>query len=237
MLFYYIRHADPIYNPDSITPLGERQAEALAHRLANRGIDRIYASSSNRAQLTAKPTAEICKKEVTVLDWANEGKFFAEASTHIDERNRRWMMHQKKYRDLFNSAEMRKMGDEWYTHPMIAETGLKGGLDRVGAEADALFASLGYEHDRANGCFKAAAPTNERVALFAHQGFGIAFLSHILDIPYYLFCTKFDLNTSSMTVINFEGTGDIYPSVLTYSNDSHLWRDGLPTEFLGHGFI
>lgn len=34
MLFFYIRHGDPIYNPDSLTPLGRRQAEALGKRLA-----------------------------------------------------------------------------------------------------------------------------------------------------------------------------------------------------------
>ena len=26
MFLYYIRHGDPIYNPDSLTPLGQRQA-------------------------------------------------------------------------------------------------------------------------------------------------------------------------------------------------------------------
>ena len=33
MIFFYVRHGDPIYNPDSLTPLGERQAEAVAKRL------------------------------------------------------------------------------------------------------------------------------------------------------------------------------------------------------------
>ena len=47
MLLFYIRHGDPIYNPDSLTPLGHRQAEAVAKRLALYGIDEIYASSSN----------------------------------------------------------------------------------------------------------------------------------------------------------------------------------------------
>lgn len=37
MLFYYIRHGDPIYDPDSLTPLGKRQAEALGKRLATHG--------------------------------------------------------------------------------------------------------------------------------------------------------------------------------------------------------
>ncbi len=73
MLFFYIRHGDPIYSPDSLTPLGERQAEAIAKRLVLFGIDKIYASTSDRAKLTAKPTCEILKKEPELLDFANEG--------------------------------------------------------------------------------------------------------------------------------------------------------------------
>ena len=34
MLLFYLRHGDPIYSPDSLTPLGQRQAEALGRRLA-----------------------------------------------------------------------------------------------------------------------------------------------------------------------------------------------------------
>ncbi len=62
MLLYYIRHGDPIYDPDSLTPLGERQEEALAKRIANYGIDQIYASTSNRAYRTAFLLAELTKK-------------------------------------------------------------------------------------------------------------------------------------------------------------------------------
>ena len=56
MLFYYVRHGDPIYNPDSLTEFGHAQAEALAKRLSILGFDKIYASSSNRARQTAEPT-------------------------------------------------------------------------------------------------------------------------------------------------------------------------------------
>ena len=80
MLFFYIRHGDPIYNPDSLTPLGERQAEAVAHRLSLFGLDRIYASTSNRAKLTAKPTCEMLKLPMTELDWCNEGHAWNELS-------------------------------------------------------------------------------------------------------------------------------------------------------------
>ena len=34
MLLYVIRHGDPTYSPDALTPLGHRQAEAVEKRLA-----------------------------------------------------------------------------------------------------------------------------------------------------------------------------------------------------------
>lgn len=68
MIFYLIRHGDPIYDPDSLPPLGHKQAEALAKRLALYGLDEIYASSSMRAKMTAEPTCKMLGKEMTVLD-------------------------------------------------------------------------------------------------------------------------------------------------------------------------
>ena len=67
MLFFYVRHGDPTYDPNELTPLGKRQAEAVGKRLAVHGIDKIYSSTSNRAMQTAQPTCEILKKEMTLL--------------------------------------------------------------------------------------------------------------------------------------------------------------------------
>ena len=58
MLLFYVRHGDPIYDPDSLTEQGEKQAEALVDRMKRCNPTQIYASSSNRAILTAKPTSE-----------------------------------------------------------------------------------------------------------------------------------------------------------------------------------
>ena len=94
MLLFYLRHGDPIYDPDSLTPLGHRQAEALGRRLARYGLDRIYASSSTRAQLTAKPTCEMLKLEMQILDWTNESYAWQQLAMlrvfeHTDGRKRR----------------------------------------------------------------------------------------------------------------------------------------------------
>ena len=90
MLFFYIRHGDPTYHPDALTPLGRRQADAVAKRLALFGLDRIYASTSNRAIETAQPTCELLKLDMTQLDFANEHHAWMELGVVVDGR-RRWL--------------------------------------------------------------------------------------------------------------------------------------------------
>ena len=58
MLLYYVRHGDPIYEPDSLTELGHKQAAALAKRFSLYGLDEVYSSPSIRARQTAQPTCE-----------------------------------------------------------------------------------------------------------------------------------------------------------------------------------
>ncbi len=232
MLLYYIRHGDPIYNPDSLTPLGKRQAEAIGRRLAMHGLDRIYASTSERARLTAVPTSEMLKLDIEQLDWCNENHAWQEFTAPYGENSKRWIFHHPEMRETLCSREIFELGEKWYDHPALAPYNYKKGVDRVAKDADDFLASLGYEHDRENMRYKCVAPNDKRIALFAHQGFGIAFLSSILDIPYPAFSTRFDLCHSSMTIIEFrEANGYAIPCVLTSSNDSHIYKEGLPTKY------
>lgn len=231
MLFFYIRHGDPIYDPDSLTPLGHKQAEALAKRLALFGIDRVFASTSVRAQQTAAPTCELLKKEMVLCDWAHEKYAVEDFAVTREDGKLDWVYREKYHEALFSTKELRNLGNEWYTHPALKKD-FKPGIERINREVDALFLSLGYRHDRENARFEAVAPTNERVALFAHQGFSVAFFSSLLDIPYPTFGIHFDIGHTGMSVIDFtEHGGYVYPRVLQLSNDSHLYREGLLTGY------
>lgn len=229
MLFFYIRHGDPIYVPDSLTPLGEKQADALAKRLALYGIDKIYASSSERAKLTANPTADLLKKDIEILDFANEIHTWHDLTL---ERNGKkgWLFQDEETRKLFTDESILSMGHKWYEHEKFKA--YKKGMDRISKEAGEFFKALGYEHIKNTGRYKVLKSNNERVALFAHQGFGLAFLSEILGIPYPMFVTHFDIGHTGMTVIEFkEENGYAIPKVLTLSSDSHLYKEGLPTKY------
>ena len=232
MLFFYVRHGDPTYHPDALTPIGERQAEAVGRRLARFGLDKIFSSTANRALQTAKPAAELTRKEIVPLDWCKEGHAWDEMAIDDGTGKRKWCFSIESIRRKFSSPEVLSLGEKWYEAPGFPENRFRDAVERVGRESDAFFFSLGYRHDRENRCYIAENPNDDRVALFAHQGFGMVFFSSMLDIPYPLFATRFDQTCTGMTVIEFkEHDGIVIPKMLELSCDAHLYAADLPTEY------
>lgn len=234
MLLFYIRHGHPTYTPDRLTPLGKRQAEAVSRRLALYGLDKIYSSTSTRAYETALPTSEILEGlPIEQLHWCNESLAYKDFSVPTED-GRVWSWSDPKVRMDFNRPDVRALGMNWYEHPCFAENRdrYKNGIDRISKELDAFLASHGYVHDRENCCYESVAPNDDRIALFAHEGFGMAFLSLLLDIPLPLYSAHFEISFTGVTVIEFPNEKGLQiPRILQHSNDSHLYRDGLPTNF------
>ena len=229
MILFYIRHGDPVYEPDSLTALGQRQAEAIAKRLALFGVDKIYSSTSNRAIETARPSCELLKKELTLLDFCNEKYAIEEFTVEMNGR-RRWIFREPEMKYLLADEQVLALGHQWYNHP--AFTSYQKGMERIYHDTDDFLEKLGYKHIRRTGKFTVEKPNEERIALFAHHGFGLLFLSTILDIPFPIFANHFELNHSGMTVIEFkEENGFSIPKILTLSSDSHLYKENLPMNY------
>lgn len=235
MLFYYVRHGEPIYDPDSLTPHGKIEAEALSEMLCNSGLSKIYSSTSNRAVQTAAPTCEKTGIEPELLDFANEHYAWLDfAIPKQDGSGDHWVFHDEKAVELFNTREIRNMGDSWYEHPCFEGCNFKKGIDRVYGECDRFLESLGYEHERYTGRYRIKAHNDKRVALFAHQGFGFIFLSCLLDIPYPALCSHFDMCHTGVTVIDFSPWYDseyCIPKILTLSSESHLYCKNIPSNY------
>ena len=234
MLLYYIRHGDPIYDPDSLTPLGHKQAAALADRLCLYGFDEIYSSTSTRAIMTAEPTCKRLGKTPILLDWAHEARAWDNFATKKEDGNYSWVFQQNSWVEKLNDPTLTALGDQWYEHPHCEGTNLKKGVLTTNENADKFLETLGFRHDRANHRFEVLRTGEKRVALFAHAGFGMAFLSSVMDIPYAHFATHFDMSHSCVTVIGFaEDTKYVYPKILQLSNDSHLFKAGLMEGYNG----
>lgn len=231
MLLFYVRHGAPIYHPDSLTELGIKQAEALVARMKECNLDKIYASSSNRAIMTAEPTAKFLNKEIEVLDWCKEAYAWEEFTLIGEDDKRKWCFQDEETNKLFVSEEIRKLDKHWYEHPKFKELNFKAGLERIQKETDKFMYTLGYEHDRDRNGYIPVKANEDRVALFAHQGFGFGFLSCLLDIPYPQIASHFDMGHSGITVIEFKGTEFVIPRMLQLSNDSHLFAGGIETKY------
>nr|MCR4719620.1 histidine phosphatase family protein [Bacillota bacterium] len=217
--------------PDSLSPLGERQAEALSKRLAKYGIDEIYSSTSNRAQLTAKPTAELLKKEINLLDFCNEkyvwNEFAVDEDGEVD-----WFFKKTRFKKILASEDVVNCAYNWYENDELRKSVNSKGVDRVDRELDKFISSLGYEHNRKKHFYKCVNPSGKRIALFAHQGFCVSFLSSLLDIPYPFIANHFDICNTGMTVVEFRDENGIsFPKVLTLSNDSHIYRENLVVNY------
>ena len=232
MIIYYIRHGDPIYNPDSLTPLGIRQAEAVGRRLALNGIDEIYSSPSIRAIQTATPLSEMLHKPIINLDWCNESLVWNEFTVTNKEGKTDWMFRDPRIIEKFNERSIIELGDHWYKDPFFDKK-VGEGVVRVNSELDRFLINFGYYHDRENKIYRTDNPSNKRIAIFAHEDFGKIFFSSILDIPYPMFSIRFNISHSGVSVINFSvsNISVIVPELLQHSNDSHLYKEGLPTKY------
>ena len=231
MLLYVIRHGDPIYDPDTLTPKGKLQAAALGKRLAIHGLDKIYVSPNGRARETCQPTCDLLGLTPEIAPWSSEDLTWRDFSRVNDKGHRYWSFALPS--SLLRS-DPTAMSDRWYESHFFDDTDAKSGYERVQKEGDAFLARLGYE--REGELYRVRTPSEERVALFCHHGFGTTFLSHLLSIHPVRFWTSFDISHTGLTILQFrnERSGLTAPQCLCLSDLSHIARDGLPLVYNNH---
>ena len=72
MRLILVRHADPDYANDALTPKGHIQAERLAETMRGTKIDEMFVSPMGRARMTAEYIAEALGATPSVLPWLHE---------------------------------------------------------------------------------------------------------------------------------------------------------------------
>lgn len=232
MLLYIVRHGDPDYTNDCLTPLGKRQAEAVSRRLSRSMIDRVYTSSMGRAIETATPTCELLKKEYTVLDWAKE----IPANTLFPDGKEKNLA----YLSNIYTRNAKNMDLDYY-HSLEAdgfkESNIESGYNRVIEGAKEFLKELGYEEE--DGIFKIVNPNNERIALFCHGNMARTLASYLLHIPVHIMWSSFGYPHTGVTVINFANsdTGLTAPRCLCYADLSHIYADDQALKYNNKTYI
>ena len=154
MRLYIIRHADPDYPNNTITCAGHAEARALAQRLANEGLTRLYSSPLGRARDTAVHTAEATGLEVGIEPWTAElGELRMSAGPLAG------MMVWDAHGHLFRAQPRLAASDRWDRLPFIQQA-------LAEPEARAADAS------DASGTASASSPSQEPMAPVGSNGDG-----------------------------------------------------------------
>jgi broad specificity phosphatase PhoE len=219
MKLYLIRHGDPDYANDTLTENGHTEARALVAYLRNEGIRQVFSSPLGRARDTARYTAEALGLEVTVEPW------MAELNLRLDTGTRyaAWDIPGHTIRNpeyLHNPAAFELIPDMPYEPVRTA-------LNEIRRNSDQFLSSLGYVRD--GGSYRVRQRNDRKIAVFAHGGFGLSWLSLLLEIPTPLMWSGFFLHTSSVTQILFDERSDnlATPRCLMISALPHLFAASL----------
>jgi broad specificity phosphatase PhoE len=222
MRLFIIRHGDPDYAVDGLTEKGKREAQALAKRMRALSPDRLYSSPKGRARATAKYTEEALGKTAQILDWTRE---ISEWETQQPPFGRlmAWDTPAETLRGLGPNPDVQKLS----TLPQLASLDLAGRFAAIGKESDSFLEGLGFKREGVR--YQTLSPSREKVAVFCHGGFGLAWLSHLLQIPLGSVWSSFWLAPTSVTTILFE---EKYPSWVSprcvgLCDVSHLYAEGL----------
>ena len=225
MRLYIIRHASPHYAKDTIDGNGHIEAAALSNYLSGLNIDEIYSSPLGRAVDTAQYTAVRLGLPINQEAW-------------MQELVRLWIPEiDKTLWDLngsfFRSAEFLSRMNAWQSispldHPQLAET-----MEMLRRQSDEFLARQGLV--RIGGVYQVAKKNQKQIAVFCHLGFGLTWLSHLLEIPLPLVWAGFYLYPASVTTILFEErpAGIAVPRCLGLGDISHLVAQGIQPQPYG----
>ena len=224
MLLYIIRHGDPIYETDSLTERGKRQAEAVGKRLYDAKIDRIFSSPMGRAMETAEPACRMLGIEKNIEPWAHEIG---------DERLTSFPDGIKKSITLVQNTYYLENGNINLPYERslecagINETKMDVAVKYIEENGKEFLERLGYKYE--NGIYRILKPNDEKVALFCHAAFSRAWLSVLLHIPLHIMWSSFHYTHTGVSVVEFKNNenGITAPRCLCFSDVSHLYASGL----------
>ena len=171
-----IRHAEPDYTVDSLTPKGRAEAELLSRRLIRYDIRDFYVSPLGRAKDTAAFTLNKLDREAEVLPWLRE---FRGSYPDPETGKRRivaWDLKPRIWKTFPGVMDI----DTWYDAPAFAGGDVREVWQETVEGVNELLGRYGCYKDgpvwrfEQNGDFT--------IALFCHFGISMVILGYLIGV-------------------------------------------------------
>lgn len=222
MHLYFIRHGDPSYELDCLTEEGKRQADETSEALKSVPFEKLFCSELGRARETASYLAKKINMEAIPVHFTREDIAWKHFALYDENRKHdTWCFVIDKY-----VQRMIKLGNnpQWYEDELLKDTKMHEGVLEMNKAVDEWLLSLGIRHDRETKTYHKVEGvyTPAIVAMVAHGGAGMNFMSSILDLAYPYFSTHLaHLDLCGVTVIDINT--DIHTPVILKFNEIY-WK-------------
>ncbi len=228
MKILMIRHGEPDYTIDSLTPKGWREAEILAGRLAGIQNPDVYCSPLGRAQDTARATLAKTGWQMETLPWLAEfrGEIWHPEADRMDIP---WDLP-----PLFWTAEPRFFSTGHWTEPALFDGSAVAAVwEETKQGLDALLGRYGYRRD--GMIYRCGKNLDKTLLLFCHFGISAAMCAYLLGISPMVMWHGFIMAPTSVTTLVTEErtSGQVFFRCNGFGDVSHLYAAGEPVSPAG----
>ncbi len=230
MKLIFIRHGDPDYANDTLTPRGVKEAEALGNYLKKTGFsaDAYFCSPLGRAQLTCQLVQKELGFEYETLPWIREFNARIPTPWRTDKpMGFIWDL----YPSYFTSHPLLYDSSRWLEDPVMAASDVREKFENVGRGLDEILARYGYIRD--GKLFRTEAPNEKTLVFFCHFGVLSVIMAHLSGFSPYVFFQHFCALTTSVTTFATEERekGVVSFRCHGYSCVDHLLDAGITPSF------
>ena len=221
MRIVFVRHAQPNYQLDCLTPIGQLQAQAAAERLADEPIDAIYSSTSGRAIQTAEYIAKQkglpIKEQFEFMRELRWGRLDEEPIPH---KGQPWVT----VGDMVRTGQS-LVDPNWQEQGAFSRnTKLLALVEPISSSFDQFLSQFGLE--REGNYYRVRRPDERTIAIVSHAGSSSMVLSHLFNLPLPFFFSAISPAFSAITVVSFSGEeGELVAPHFELVNDARHIKD------------
>ncbi len=214
MRLIFVRHGEPDYGNDCLTPNGEKQADLASLRLEREGISEIYASPLGRARQTAEYTSKKLNIPIKTLEFMHEITWGGEG---LPENGHPWILSGRMIlEENFDYANC-----DWKQHPYFKDNAATRNYEMIISEFEGFLVSQGYRYDGRR--FYCETDEDKTIALFSHGGSGGCVISWLMNLSLPFVFSEMPFEFTSISILNFpvKKGAYVYPRLELFNDTAH----------------
>ena len=222
MRIIFIRHGEPDYEKDDVTTAGLKQAELVAPRLKDEGIEEIWSSTHGRAVNSAKPTAELLGLPVKSVDFMREVTWGPKNGEELFAGGHPWDIADEMARQGMDLNDPDWRSNRFFKNNIVLDC-----VDTIEKGIDEWLAGHGYIR---NGLYYDHAVEEDHhrtIAFFCHGGSSSVAIAHIMNLPFPYVCALLHMEFTGITILRMDRRkGPCTLPCLELANDSRHVKEG-----------